>query len=212
VIFSSIATLVHLAIDFGKNGLFRAARGGVDLFSFLTDQLLHIFSLIWLWQTFQFRPNVTMLSFYRGLLAPRAIMVFKQSIISHPAFFWHHFLLGAVIYIYVCFGGAFLIRKALNWIRAIPNSAPGRNASTGGPGTERVGYWIGILERAIIITMVLGNALAAMAFILTAKSIARFSELADRKFAEYYLVGTLMSMILALSGGLFLNFLLAIST
>lgn len=35
---------------------------------------------------------------------------------------------------------------------------------------------------------------------LAAKSIARFKELEDRAFAEYYLVGTLMSVAVATGG------------
>ncbi|MBE3576508.1 MAG: hypothetical protein IMX00_02280 [Limnochordales bacterium] len=40
-----------------------------------------------------------------------------------------------------------------------------------------------------------------------AKSIARFRELEDRQFAEYYLVGTLLSLTLATTGYLALQLL-----
>ncbi len=43
---------------------------------------------------------------------------------------------------------------------------------------------------------------AALAVVLAAKSIARFEELRDRPFAEYYLVGTLASLLVAVLTGL----------
>jgi hypothetical protein len=43
---------------------------------------------------------------------------------------------------------------------------------------------------------------SAIGFVIAAKSIARFKELDDKEFAEYYLIGSLMSMLLALTGGL----------
>ncbi|HOD90893.1 MAG TPA: DUF3307 domain-containing protein, partial [Thermotogota bacterium] len=43
-------------------------------------------------------------------------------------------------------------------------------------------------------------------FILTAKSLARFKQLNDRDFAEYYLIGTLFSVLIALCGGFIFRF------
>jgi hypothetical protein len=68
---------------------------------------------------------------------------------------------------------------------------------------ENVGEWIGILERVITLTLVLTGNFTAIAFVLTAKSIARFKALEQSKdFAEYYLLGTSGSMIVALGVGM----------
>ena len=40
--------------------------------------------------------------------------------------------------------------------------------------------------------------LGAIGFVLAAKSLARFKQLDDRDFAEKYLVGTLLSVLIAL--------------
>jgi hypothetical protein len=45
---------------------------------------------------------------------------------------------------------------------------------------------------------------------MAAKSIARFRALEDREFAEYFLVGTLASLLLALAGGVAVRLLLKI--
>ncbi len=47
-----------------------------------------------------------------------------------------------------------------------------------------------------------------MGLILTAKSIARFPELKEEESAEYFLLGTLLSLSLAMAGGLVLYRLL----
>ena len=65
-------------------------------------------------------------------------------------------------------------------------------------GLKRAGMIIGILERIIILTLVLADQYTAISFIFTAKSIARFNELKNRKISEYYLIGTLLSMAFAM--------------
>ena len=47
--------------------------------------------------------------------------------------------------------------------------------------------------------LVLAGQAAAIGFVIAAKTLARFRQLDDRHFAEYYLVGTLASVTLALS-------------
>ncbi len=60
------------------------------------------------------------------------------------------------------------------------------------------GQRIGILERIILLTLVIQGEWAAIGFVLTAKSVARFSKLeADQAFAERYLIGTLTSVVVA---------------
>ena len=59
------------------------------------------------------------------------------------------------------------------------------------------GRVIGILERVLIYYFVLNGYLSAVGFILAAKGITRFKELEDREFAEYFLIGTLLSAIIS---------------
>ncbi len=87
-------------------------------------------------------------------------------------------------------GGFFLVGTLL---------APRGFAAGSEPGPERVGASIGILERLIVCVLVLAGQAAAIGFVIAAKTLARFRQLDDRHFAEYYLVGTLASVTLALS-------------
>lgn len=61
---------------------------------------------------------------------------------------------------------------------------------------NRIGRRIGTMERLIMLAFLSVNQYTAMGFVLTAKSIARYDKIAkDEKFAEYYLLGTLVSVL-----------------
>ncbi|HEY0443543.1 MAG TPA: DUF3307 domain-containing protein [Candidatus Limnocylindrales bacterium] len=66
----------------------------------------------------------------------------------------------------------------------------------------RIGATIGILERILIVILVLAGSTAAIGFVVAAKTLARFRQLDDRDFAEYYLLGTLASVAFALATAL----------
>lgn len=61
---------------------------------------------------------------------------------------------------------------------------------------NRAGRRIGTVERLVMLFLLSKDQFAALGFVLTAKSIARYDKITkDEKFAEYYLMGTLMSAL-----------------
>ena len=64
------------------------------------------------------------------------------------------------------------------------------------------GRVIGLLERALLYVFILLGQFGAIGFVLAAKAFARSKALDDRAFAEYVLIGTLLSGGLALCIGL----------
>lgn len=62
----------------------------------------------------------------------------------------------------------------------------------------RIGSWIGVLEREIILILGLLGQYEAIGFVIAAKSLARHSQLNEPAFAEKYLIGTLLSTFMAL--------------
>jgi hypothetical protein len=89
--------------------------------------------------------------------------------------------------------------------RAVPDRAVAAVAAGVSPETHpppappgRVGEAIGILERLLIVTFVLVGAEATIGLVIAAKTLARFKQLDDRDFAEYYLLGTLASVSIAI--------------
>ena len=80
---------------------------------------------------------------------------------------------------------------------AAPLPEPTTSAHAKPAPPARVGEAIGILERLLIVTFVLVGAEAAIGLVIAAKTLARFRQLDDRDFAEYYLLGTLASVAIA---------------
>lgn len=63
------------------------------------------------------------------------------------------------------------------------------------PGLARAGMYIGWLERFLMLSAVIVHAWAALGLVLAAKSIFRFEAIRrDRRHAEYFVIGTLVSV------------------
>ncbi len=68
-----------------------------------------------------------------------------------------------------------------------------------GQGTLHAGYKIGYLERLIILLLCIFGAIASCTLVIAAKTLVRYAEFSnDNAFREVFLVGTLMSIALAL--------------
>jgi hypothetical protein len=64
------------------------------------------------------------------------------------------------------------------------------------PGLRKGGAYIGCLERALVMLLVLINQAAGVSFLITAKSILRFGDVREshqRKLTEYVIIGTFLS-------------------
>lgn len=67
-----------------------------------------------------------------------------------------------------------------------------------GLADKNAGRFIGTLERIIMVVLMSINQYSAVGLVLTAKSIARYDKISkDQEFAEYYLLGTLLSTLWA---------------
>jgi hypothetical protein len=69
-------------------------------------------------------------------------------------------------------------------------------------GMENAGRYIGWLERSLLYVLILVGSPEAAAIVIAAKSIARFPSFSREDFAEYYLIGSLLSLLVALASGL----------
>lgn len=96
----------------------------------------------------------------------------------------------------------------------VPEPAVAQPASQAAPGggataAATVGRAIGIFERLLITMLVLAQAEAAVALVVGVKTVARYRQLDDRSFAEYYLLGTLASVSIGIGAGLLARVALA---
>jgi len=118
---------------------------------------------------------------------------------------WGKAALIATAFLYVCGRGIVLVRAVLE----LPALQMRRDEDrTAGAIEIARGRTIGALERAVALILVLLGQYGALGVIMAAKSIARFRALEDREFAEYFLVGTLASLLIALGGGVAVRLLL----
>ncbi|HTB94709.1 MAG TPA: hypothetical protein VK728_17875, partial [Candidatus Sulfotelmatobacter sp.] len=69
---------------------------------------------------------------------------------------------------------------------------------------QNAGMYIGWLERFVVLTALVLQSPATVGLILTAKTIVRYPEMKSVRFAEYFLIGTLLSLSLGIAGGLIL--------
>lgn len=178
----TVFALSHWFID----GSLRRKITGLDLSpvdSFLIDQMLHIVLLFMLsvlcCHLWVMRPVASSLLDARGV---------ELSWVST-----------------LCFCGrpcSIAIAKVLQSHRN-----PG-TVQSAGTSIAHSGKWIGIYERLIVAALSLLNQYSAIAFIFTAKSIARFKQLeSDKDFAEVYLLGSLASVFLAMASAILFMYL-----
>ncbi len=111
-----------------------------------------------------------------------------------------HVLMVAVVYAAVIFGGGYLVRYLTRSLTLQLSEAKEESTEE----LRNAGLYIGWLERFLVLTAVLVQSPAMIGLILTGKSIARLPELKGARFAEYFLIGTLLSISFALLGGIVL--------
>ena len=118
---------------------------------------------------------------------------------------WGRAALFATGYLYVCGRGMVLIRAVLE----VPTFHMRRDEDRTADAIDVArGRMIGALERALVLTLILLGEYGAVGWIIAAKSLARFKALEDREFAEYFLIGTLASYLLAVLAGVGMRILL----
>ncbi len=169
----SVALLItgHALLDLGKSALirWRPRLDGWPLF--VADQGAHV-----------------------------AIVLGAASLISGVAFapeaIWRaweavrlRFLVEGLVLAAFVFPTGYLIRYLLQGLSAELEKAPEDQA-----GLTDAGLSLGWIERALLIFAFADASLTAIGLIVGAKSIARFPEFRTRAFAEYFLIGTLLSV------------------
>jgi hypothetical protein len=94
----------------------------------------------------------------------------------------------------------------VRWLLGRLQIKPGLVLSTTIDASEyNRGRVIGLLERTLIYAFVLSGQFGAIGFTLAAKGFTRFKELDNRGFAEYVLIGTLLSSSIAMAVGVWMK-------
>lgn len=185
---AALITVSHVFTDILKA---RFKAGGKCTLKFLLDQLLHIAFIAAAVYFISSRPNLQLSAFY-GLFNEHAALICNiiWSVNIIAAFVW-----GAAYLIKCILKDSHLYTEPLNQTEQELNKV----------STAQAGKWIGILERISILILIAVNQWAAVGLLLTAKSLARHKLLDDKEYSEYFLIGTLLSFLLAVTGGLLLT-------
>ncbi|SHL73411.1 Protein of unknown function [Chryseobacterium carnipullorum] len=105
----------------------------------------------------------------------------------------------------------FLTTPASIFIKILLSSwtpVPETQSSLQTESLSSAGKYIGILERLLVFTFIMVNHWEGVGFMVAAKSVFRFSDLAQakqRKLTEYVLIGTLLSFGLAVLTGILIK-------
>lgn len=175
--------LLHVGLDILKSQVIRRRLARDSVWLFLSDQALHLATIVALtWVLTKYR--------WADVRAAISWSDLEQT----------HILLIAVLYVAVIFGGGYFVRYLT---RSLTLQLSG-NQEESTADIRNAGLYIGWLERFLVLTAVLVQSPAMIGLILTGKSIARFPELKGARFAEYFLIGTFLSISLALLGGIVL--------
>ncbi|HHZ11545.1 MAG TPA: DUF3307 domain-containing protein [Acholeplasmataceae bacterium] len=146
--------------------------------SFFVDQLLHILLLFLLTKDFvpedSSRLGVRFYGWLTRIIAPLSI---------------DQFLKIALAYLIILQPASIFIKHFFNLVFRKDLCAEEES---------QAGSVIGKLERLVILTLGIMGLHTAIALVFTAKSIARFKQLEERGFAERYLIGTLLSFLIAI--------------
>ncbi len=178
----------HVLLDLAKGRLEDPGRAGGRLRPFVLDQALHLVGLlaVWIW--------------LRDLGAPARPLDLLPAHAAALAAPWSVVIAGLA---FNGKGGTALVRGLLGRYPALlPRTAAADGPGVSGPDEYEMGRTIGILERALVYVLVLAGQWGALGLVIAAKSIARFPELKNQRFADYYLLGTLASILTALLTGL----------
>lgn len=191
------------------------------LWFFVIDQVLHLLMILIALQLFYNIPLVSVLDRFSELLMGNggevgklnAIMFLTIILILGTTVSGHviRILLGSLPSQLLTFEGKYTFKNDLKEIDYPKNSNGERGLS------EQYSYMIfnkhdlsrgkliGYIERLLVILLTYYGSYPAIAFIVTAKSIARFKQMDDRDWAEYFLLGTLTSMFLGIVFGILLR-------
>lgn len=177
-----VLTLAHLLIDYCKirTDVSYASLGGSA--AYIGDQLLHVITIL---------AAACMMAAH---VPWREIWTLVGQFRATP----NRFFAVPIVYIAVVFGGGYLVRLlTLSLAEGITSHSPDKQSQQ----LQNAGLYIGWLERFVVLTALLLHSPALVGLVFTAKAIARYPEFKSERFAEYFLIGTLVSISLALVGG-----------
>jgi len=182
-----LLSLLHLAVDYIKIKL-TEKYSDFNLEMFIFDQLFHFLVIFLIIPLFNLFPNQELLLFFNNLTD---IYPFLRFLTETKMSFL--FIVFSVI-IFNFKAATILVRETLSKYKS--------NISREGDKGEAIGN----LERLLIIVFIVFEYYPLIGLMFTAKSLIRFKEIEikaekNSAFVEYYLIGSFISILIAVSTG-----------
>jgi len=187
--FSSTLILIFFAVSI-SHFILDSVKRFIKWKPFIIDQILHIAVIFLVWVIFN--NEITIWAYVTELNSS----VFPRISLLSENPYWT--LLGVLIILRPV---GYLIKsnEIWNFGNIVETSQDEANSNKISPNAGRM---IGYLERLIVFFLLLNNALGTIGFVITAKAAIRFPEIINEKdetkkrnHVEYFLIGTLLSMV-----------------
>ncbi|TGB00452.1 DUF3307 domain-containing protein [Sporolactobacillus shoreae] len=224
---SLILALSHYAIDTLKIRTTRFISGSQigQAYLFLSDQILHFTVILLAGATFFYLPLSLFENFVAEMINQKRIpnvslddkILFCGIIIILATTFTGHLirlLVGTIPEHLSLFEGKYTLTNSHGPLDQMKSQKPQPsfeeefNYVVNKKGDRSRGKIIGYVERLLVIILIVSSSYASIGFIVAAKSIARFKQMDDRQFAEYFLLGTLTSIFFGMIYGFILRLVL----
>lgn len=142
---------------------------------FITDQIVHIISILGLWVLF-FKPDINL----NPIVSNSKIWIYATALL-----------------VITVVSGIVMRELMSSWSKSLEDNND--------ESLSNAGKYIGMLERIFIFVFVITGNWDGIGFLLATKSVFRFGDLKeskDRKLTEYILIGTLLSFGIAIGVGM----------
>lgn len=179
----------HLALDLGKSTMVRALPSSDGALLYTADQAVHAL--------------IVALAAAVAVQAPPPVEALHDLWLAYR----DPLLVAALVIAATVFPAGYLIRYLLKplsnqlGMEREPRAAERDTLM----GLSNAGLYLGWLERGLLVIAFAIGSFTAVGLIIGAKSVARFPEFRSRAFAEYFLIGTLISVAFAAVGGALLR-------
>lgn len=182
ILLALVALVVaHLGLDLGKSAVVRRRPDSDGALLYAADQAAHVL-----------------------VVALAAVLVARSgppvdAMLALWAAWREPLLVSALVIVATVFPAGYLIRYLLKPLSRQLGGNDLEDDSLAGLGNA--GLYLGWLERGLLVVAFAIPSFTAVGLIIGAKSVARFPAFRSRAFAEYFLIGTLISVAMAAAGG-----------
>ena len=175
--------ILHLCVDGIKYIVHKACKSGkYQLIVFFIDQMIHIVLLYAIACIYTITIDIS----------------WSPGISKGITYGIYGYLVIVCVFLFCGKPASVIVSKVFDMIPKTIQEAQGNDEGKVANEDIKIGSWIGILEREIMLILGLMGEYGAIGFVIAAKSLARHKQFDTPAFAEKYLIGTLLSSLMAL--------------